>query len=125
MADVTISREAKLFGPDVLTVKANVKAVASSGPTGAFKKGTPVFLATGGAGYEAVTLANVKSQTGKIGIIAEDIADIETGDDVKVAFAGHVYIEGVRAAGLTSTQCSDLVLMNMAGHIVFVDEKEV
>lgn len=125
MADVTISREAKLFGSDVLSVKANVKAVATSGPTGALKAGTPVFLASAGSGYEAVTLANVKSQTGKVGVLAEDIADIATGADVKVVYAGHVYIAGVRAAGLTSTQCSDLILMNLAGHVVFVDEKEV
>lgn len=99
---------------------------AASGPgaaSGAFKAGYPVFAS--GDTYVIVPLASIKTQGTPVGILLEDVADATTGATVRVAYAGKIYIGGVRAAGVDATNASDMVLKNLEGHITFVDEKEV
>ena len=120
-ADVTVKRAAKLFGTDVLTVSVTVKAPASGGRASALKAGQLVFLASDASGYEALTAAG----TTAVDVLAEDITPTTSGVKAKVAYAGHVYIAGVREAGDAATYMSDLKLMNCNGKIVFVNEEVI
>ena len=127
MAEQTITEPTKYWDiTSILSSKAQVKAAASGGDaaTGAFKKGWPVFAQADGT-YLVVAAANVKSQGGAVGILMEDLEDATEGATLQVIYAGVVYVEGVRAAGLDETACPDMVLKNLEGHIVFKDEKEV
>lgn len=100
------------------------KAASGQGAaSGAFKAGYPVFAS--GDTYVIVPLASIKTQGTPVGILLEDVADAATGATVRVAYAGKIYIGGVRAAGVDATNASDMVLKNLEGHITFVDEKEV
>lgn len=119
MADVTVKREAKLFAPDVLTASVTVKAPSSGGRATALKAGQLVFLSADATGYEALATAGATA----VGVLAEDITPNTSGVKAKVAYAGHVYLEGVRSAGDATTYASDLKLMNNVGHIVFVLEE--
>jgi hypothetical protein len=119
MADVTVKREAKLFAPDVLTTSVTVKAPSSGGRSTALKAGQLVFLASDASGYEALATAGATA----VGVLAEDITPTTSGVTAKVAYAGHVYLDGVREAGDKTTYASDLKLMNCVGHIIFVKEE--
>ena len=64
-----IATTPKLFGPNIHTIDATVKAPASTGKTTAMKKGQLVFLSADGANYEALTAAG----TTMVGVLGEDI----------------------------------------------------
>ena len=109
----------EVYSHEVLCKAATGEGVA----TGAFKAGWPVFAS--GESYVIVPLASIKSQGTPVGILLEDVSDAKTGATVKVAYAGKIYIGGVRAAGVDAASVSDMALKNLEGHIIFVDEKEV
>lgn len=125
MSDVAINEIVKICDPtDVFSHVALCKAGTGGSPaTGEFKAGYPVFAS--GDSYVIVPLASIKSQGTPVGILLEDVADATAGANVRVAYAGKIYIGGVRAAGVDATSVSDMALKNLEGHIIFVDEKEV
>lgn len=125
MSDAAVKEIVKLCDPtEVYSHEALCKgAGGDSGATGLYKAGWPVFAS--GDSYVIVPAASVKSQGTPVGVLLEDVADAATGATVKVAYAGRIYIAGVRAAGLAAASISDIALKNLEGHIVFVDEKEV
>lgn len=121
----TVEEIRKICDPtEVYSHNAFCKNAGGSGAaTGSFKAGYPVFAS--GDNYVIVPLASIKGQGTPVGILLEDVADAAAGATVKVAYAGKVYIGGVRAAGVDSESVSDMALKNLEGHITFVDEKEV
>lgn len=121
MEDVTIRTGEKLFGPDIHSILATVKAPASTGKTTPMNAGQLVFLAADASGYEALTAAG----TTAVGVLAEPITPTSSGVKAKVVIWGDVYIEGVRAAGDSTSYISDMKLIHNASKIHFIDEKNM
>ena len=116
----TISREPRLLGYNVKTVKVKVSAPDSTGKTTAMKAGQLVFLNSAGDGYEALLAAG----TTAVGVLAEDVTPTKAGVEVRVVYDGDVYIEGVRAAGDATSYISDLKLILNSSKINFILEEK-
>ena len=114
-----IATTPKLFGPNIHTIDVTVKAPASTGKTTAMKKGQLVFLSADGANYEALTAAG----TTMVGVLGEDITPTTSGVKAKVVVWGDVYLQGVRAAGDSTSYISDMKLIHNSSKIHFIDEK--
>ena len=125
MSEITVNETVKLCDPtEIFSHKVLCKSAGGdSGAKGAFNAGYPVFAS--GDSYVIVPAASIKAQGTPVGVLLEAVADAVTGATVKVAYAGKIYIGGVRAAGVESGTVSDIALKNLEGHIIFVDEKEV
>lgn len=125
---------------NVATIK-SVRATLAKGATApsndtVIPAGYPL-VAKGDGKYEVFTAATLAAQiTGTAGsalpkaiaILAEDIKVANTmPTNVKVVFAGEVYLEGVRAAGVTTSNVADYVLREAHGQIVFtsLNDKQI
>ena len=112
------STSPKIFGPNIHTILATVKAPSSTGKTSAMKVGQLVFLSADGANYAALTAAG----TTAVGVLAEPITPTASGVKAKVVVWGDVYLQGVRAAGDSTSYISDMKLIHNASKIHFIDE---
>lgn len=124
MAEIAITNATKCWDvTDCLSTQASVVSASSNGATGSIKKGYPVF-AVGDGSYVAYAPASIKTQTAPVGVVMSDIENITKATIVNVMFAGKVYIEGVREAGVTVANAKDSELMGLNGKLVFVPTKE-
>lgn len=121
MADATNIAMGNRTYEDALSYKVNV--VASAG-TIAAKKGHLLAMISGAwTAYAAST--DAASQTGiqAIGVLLEDASLTTTAKACQVMYAGKVWEQFVRDAGITASTTAFAKLIAAPGKIVFVNEE--
>ena len=127
--ETTISMpKAKWDLPTIRTITTTVKAKAgstgSSSPVEA-KAGHPILWdATGKSWQIQAASADLSAATGAMLILAEDATIETTGTTVKCIYAGVVYMNAIRDAGVDATKLPDDVIRQLGGRVIVLDRED-
>lgn len=121
--ETTISMpKAKWDLPTIRTITTTVKAKTAEV---AAKAGHPILWdATGKSWQIQAASADLSAATGAMLILAEDATIETTGTTVKCIYAGVVYMNAIRDAGVDATKLPDDVIRQLGGRVIVLNRED-